>query len=81
MIYSVFGDAGDKAVEAARCESGLNPNAISRYGGKGLFLFSDYTCSRWGRGNVFDPRDNSVAAFTIVRASGWDWHRLWPECA
>jgi soluble lytic murein transglycosylase-like protein len=59
-----------------RCESGFNPNAVSRGGHKGLAQFADRTYAWAGREagyggwSVFDPEANLMAAAWLMSQPG-----------
>ena len=77
IIVEVFGEAGQSAIAVARCESGLNPGAISRGGGNwGLFQINkvhrgrvEAMGYRWE--DVLDARVNSLVAYSIFQEQGW----------
>ena len=83
-IHQYFGDAlNDKAVRVARCESGLNPNAVSPGGGNhGLFQINNVHRPmvegmgyKWS--DIYNPYVNSKIAKIIyddaVRRGQWGW--------
>lgn len=78
IILDVFGPGdGPAAVRVARCESGLNPRAISRGGANwGLFQINkvhrgrvESMGHRWE--DLLDPRVNAEVAKAIFDGSGW----------
>lgn len=77
MIYAAFGSAGAQAVSVARCESGLNPRAISPGGGNyGLFQIN--TVHRGWVANMgytwdqmLEPGPNIAVAYALWSGSGW----------
>ena len=77
LIHEVFGDHGSAAVGVARCESGLNPNAVSRGGGNwGLFQINKVHRGRvqamgYAWEDILDPRVNAVVAKSIFDEQGW----------
>lgn len=81
MIYDVFGDAGARAVQVARCESGLNPRAVNgQY--RGLFQLGNYHVGRaeamgYSWDQMFEAYPNIVVAHNLYAEQGW---RPW-SCA
>lgn len=78
IIVEVFGsDPGQAAIGVARCESGLNPGAVSRGGGNwGLFQINTVHRKRvaamgyqWE--DLLDARTNSIVARSIYVEQGW----------
>jgi hypothetical protein len=77
IILEVFGEHGQAAIGVARCESGLNPGAISRGGGNwGLFQINkvhrgrvEAMGYRWE--DVLDARVNTLVAHAIFSEQGW----------
>ncbi len=77
VIHEVFGAHGSPAVGVARCESGLNPHAISRGGGNwGLFQINKVHRGRvqamgyrWE--DLLDARVNALVAKAIFDEQGW----------
>lgn len=76
-IATYFGDMYSKALSVARCESTLNPNAVSPGGGnhglfqintvhRGLVASMGYSWSQ-----IYDPYVNSAVARRIYDESGW----------
>jgi uncharacterized protein YraI len=64
-----YGQSGAVMLRVARCESGLNPNAVNRRSGaSGLFQFlpSTWRTTPYAGYSVFDPWANANAA-------GWMW--------
>ncbi len=77
-IENVFGPTSDQAIRVARCESTLNPRAVSPGGGNhGLFQinnvhrtsFTQVTGQPWSE--VYDPHWNSVFAKYLYDTQGW----------
>lgn len=84
IIRSVFGAHGDAAVAVARCESGLNPNAIGAGRYHGLFQIGSQHASNFQAvtGVAFtsgwsDPTANSRYALHLFNHGGWS---SWPHC-
>ena len=77
VIHEVFGAHGAAAVGVARCESGLNPHAISRGGGNwGLFQINKVHRGRVGAmgfawEDLLDARVNALVAKSIFDEQGW----------
>ena len=77
IIHEIFGEHGSAAVAVARCESGLNPQAVSRGGGNwGLFQINKVHRGRvqamgyqWE--DVLDARVNTLVARSIFDEQGW----------
>jgi len=77
VITEVFGPHARSAIGVARCESGLNPAAVSRGGGNvGLFQINTVHRKRvanmgfqWEQ--LLDARVNSLVAKTIFDEQGW----------
>lgn len=79
MIYQVFGVHGAAAVNVARCESGLNPNAINASSAaSGLFQIipSTWRSTSQGGKSPFNAYANIVAAHEIFARDGNSW-REW----
>ena len=85
-ITQSFGPIADQAMGVAQCESGLDPNAVSRGGGNwGLFQintvhssdFESVTGQPWS--NVQDPYANATfARYLYDQAGGWGpWACRW----
>lgn len=77
-IATYFGDVYDQAVGVARCESGLDPNAVSRGGSNwGLFQINTVHEQRvvamgYSWDQILDPYVNAAVARAIYDdASGW----------
>ena len=77
-IATSFGDVYDQAIAVARCESGLDPNAVSRGGGNwGLFQINVVHKSRveamgYSWDQILDPYVNAAVARSIYDdAGGW----------
>ena len=80
-IHANFGDNPQleaQATNVARCESGLNPNAVNYNGGYyGLFQLSKYWQERtanalgytWAQ--ITDPAVNARVARQIFNSGGW----------
>lgn len=69
----------EKAARVCQCESGGDPQVVSRNGlYHGLFQFSRDTWEHLGGGDVFDPELNSRRAFELFEKRGW---KPWPACA
>lgn len=77
-IANVFGEKAGEATEVARCESGLDPTAMSPGGGNhGLFqinnvhrgTFERVTGQLWSA--VYDPYYNSLFAKWLFDQQGW----------
>lgn len=77
-IANVFGEKAGEATEVARCESGLDPTAMSPGGGNhGLFqinnvhrgTFERVTGQSWSA--VYDPYYNSLFAKWLFDQQGW----------
>lgn len=77
-IYRTFPSAQhNKAIAVAKCESGMNPRAVSPGGGNhGLFQINSVHRSMvqqmgysWSR--IYDPYVNAHVARTLWRQSGW----------
>jgi hypothetical protein len=61
----------NEAIEVARCESGLNPEARN-YQYKGLFQLGHYHTWRFGDSGIwYNAFDNAVAAETLYEEQGW----------
>ncbi len=77
IIMEVFGAYGEQAIGVARCESGLNPGAISRGGGNwGLFQINTVHRERVARmgyqwEDLLEPKVNSLVAWSIFKEQGW----------
>ena len=83
-INEVFGAHGGAAIGVARCESRLNPAAISRGGGNwGLFQINKIHAQRVARmgyawEDLLDARVNSLVAKSIFDEQGWGpWACRW----
>ena len=76
-ITEVFGVHASSAIGVARCESHLNPAAISRNGGNwGLFQINKVHASRVARmgfqwEDLLDARVNALVAKSIFDEQGW----------
>jgi hypothetical protein len=77
VIVEVFGAHGQAAIGVARCESHLNPAAISRNGGNwGLFQINTAHRQRVARmgyrwEDLLDARVNALVAKSIFDEQGW----------
>lgn len=78
LIHAYFGASGSKAVQVARCESGLSPGAVSPGGGNhGLFqinsvhqgTFESVTGAPWSA--VYDAEANTRFAHWLWTQQGW----------
>lgn len=84
MIYEVFPGEGAYATSVFKCESKLNPNAVSPTNDHGVAQINeptwnhpghadpvaDYIGSNWG--SVYDPYTNLLMARKIRDKYGWD---------
>ena len=76
-IDTVFGARSDEASAIARCESGMNPMAVSRTNDHGLFQinivhqssFTRTTGQAWTK--VYEPYWNAVFAKRLFDSQGW----------
>lgn len=78
MINQAFGSYGPGAINVARCESGLNPNAYNPSGAAGLFQIMPSTwagTSEAGQ-SPFNAAANIAAAHEIFVRDGYSW-REW----
>jgi hypothetical protein len=66
----------DRAVAVARCESGLRARPPVNNPHYGVFQMGRREFARYGRGSVFNARDNIDAAFRYWNATGRTW-RPW----
>ena len=77
VITEIFGAHAPDAIAVARCESHLNPAAISRGGGNwGLFQINTAHRSRVARmgyawEDLLDARVNALVARSIFAEQGW----------
>lgn len=77
VIAEVFGPHASAAIGVARCESGLNPSAVSRGGGNwGLFQINKVHRDRVARmgfawEQLLDARVNALVAKSIFDEQGW----------
>lgn len=77
IIQRHFGDAAPAAIRIARCESGMNPNAVSPTNDHGLFQinivhrgqFEAVTGAPWS--SVYDPELNTIYARHVYAQQGW----------
>jgi len=82
MIYQVFGANAPQALNIARCESGLNPNAynpISIGGSHAAGVFQILYPSTWmgtpqAGGSPYNAWTNILAAHAIFVRDGYNWH-------
>ena len=66
-----YNQNGDAMVKVARCESNLDPYAVSpdrRYHGLFQFLRSTFRDTPYGNEDIYDPKANALAA-------AWKWER------
>lgn len=83
VIGVIFAEHSDDAVAVARCESGLDPAAVSPGGGNhGLFQINNVHRRRWESfgwswGDRYDPILNTAYAKMLFDEQGW---RPWPNC-
>jgi Transglycosylase-like domain len=78
-ILAVFGPNGNAALNVARCESGLNPNAYNRSSGaSGLFQFlaSTWAGTSYAGQSPFNASANIHAAYQVFTRDGYSW-REW----
>ncbi len=78
LIDQIFGANGPAAINVARCESGLNPNAYNPSGASGLFQIMPGTfagTSEAGQ-SIFNAQANALAAHEIFVRDGYSW-REW----
>jgi soluble lytic murein transglycosylase-like protein len=69
-----YGVDPDRLLRVAMCESGLNPNAVSRNGAEGLFQFKPGTFYGHGGHNIWDPADQAdVAAKMFAQGLAYEW--------
>lgn len=78
MIDSVFGSYGPGAINVARCESGLNPDAYNPSGASGLFQIMPSTWASTSEAgqSPFNAAANIAAAHEIFVRDGYSW-REW----
>ena len=77
IIQRHFGAAAVRAEAIARCESSLNPNAVSRTNDHGLFQinishraqFEAVTGAPWSA--IYDPELNTIYAKWLYDREGW----------
>lgn len=82
MINTEFGSYAPAATRIAKCESGLNPNAVGQHsapGNEDMGLFQIETPSTWNttsfkNANPLDPATNVQAAHEIFTRDGNSWH-------
>lgn len=75
LIREIFGADAERALRIARCESGLNPKAVSRAGAVGVFQvmpqYHSWRIAKVGGTSLFDARTNVLVAKHIFDSSGW----------
>jgi hypothetical protein len=78
MINQAFGSYGPGAINVARCESGLNPDAYNASGAAGLFQIMPSTWARTSEAgqSPFNAAANIAAAHEIFVRDGYSW-REW----
>ena len=78
MIDQVFGAYGPAAINIARCESGLNPNAYNPSGAMGLFQIMPGTWAGTSEAGAspYNAEANIIAAHEIFVRDGYSW-REW----
>jgi hypothetical protein len=77
IIQRHFGSAAPAAIRIARCESSMNPNAVSATDDHGLFQinavhrgqFEAVTGAPWS--SVYDPQLNTIYARHLYGQQGW----------
>ncbi len=78
-ILSVIGPYGNQALSVARCESGLNPNAlnpVSHAAGLFQFLASTWRTTSYASQSPFNASANIHAAYQVFSRDGDSW-REW----
>lgn len=82
IIYAAaaeFGISGPYLLGIARCESTLNPNAVSATGKyHGLFQYDQSTWGAYGYGSIYDPVAQSRTTAKLLAAGHAS---RWPSCA
>lgn len=81
VIYNAAAQAGidgNYLLSIARCESSLNPRAVSSSGYYGLFQFDQETWAAYGYGSIYDPVAQSQTAARLIAAGQTS---RWPNCA
>ena len=80
------GVSGDWLLEVARCESNLDPNAVSHKLNQngmhdlGLFQFNPNTWEAWGGGDIWNVYEQSdMAARAFARGDACHWTCAWCE--
>jgi soluble lytic murein transglycosylase-like protein len=74
MIRSQFGKRADEALNVARCESKLQPKALSRSGARGIFQIMPVHSWRIARvrgKDLWDPKTNIKVARHLFDDEGW----------
>jgi hypothetical protein len=82
MINTEFGSYAPAAMSIAKCESGLNPNAVNpqKVGNSqatGIFQIlypSTWNTTDYANGSPTDPATNVQAAYQIFHRDGNNWH-------
>ncbi|MCO8126455.1 lytic transglycosylase domain-containing protein [Acidimicrobiia bacterium EGI L10123] len=77
IIHRHFGSAAPAAIRIAKCESGMNPGAVSPTNDHGLFQinivhrgqFEAVTGAPWS--SVYDPELNTIYARHLYAQQGW----------
>lgn len=77
IIHRHFGSAAPAAIRIAKCESGMNPRAVSPTNDHGLFQinivhrgqFEAVTGAPWS--SVYDPELNTIYARHLYAEQGW----------
>ena len=82
VICDVFGSRCAAALRVARCESGLDPRAVSRTRDVGVFQVN-FAAHRWPgesfaqfKRRLFDVEKNVRYAYRLSR-DGTEWYRHW----
>ena len=73
-----FGIDGHYLVSVAKCESGLDPHAVSRAGYHGLFQFDLRTWEEFGYDGIYNP---VAQARTTAKLLSRGHTSRWPNCA
>jgi soluble lytic murein transglycosylase-like protein len=80
IVYSAardFGLSGSYLLSVARCESELDPRAVSAAGYYGLFQFDQGTWASYGYGSIYDPVAQAQTAARLMAAGQTG---RWPNC-
>jgi soluble lytic murein transglycosylase-like protein len=75
-IYSAaarYGVSGNRLLQVAKCESGLNPNAVGAAGEIGLFQFKPSTFYAYGGKDIHSVKDQANTAARMF-AQGLSHH-------